>query len=184
MHTFTLGIFPFPARILANMKTFPLLKLTHPAWFLTFCAATMLVPATYLHAASPAPELTPEERAVLAPLQGVFDGIAQHNPSLVRDQLLPGGMATLLRDGKPVQMHFDAFVARFPTTGTAKLAEVIHDPLVRIDDDIAIIWAPYVFTIDGKVDHCGTDIVNLIRLNNRWLISGIADNSRKDCATK
>jgi len=83
-----------------------------------------------------------------------------------------------------VQMHFDAFVARFPTTGTAKLAEVIHDPLVRIDDDIAIIWAPYVFTIDGKVDHCGTDIVNLIRLNNRWLISGIADNSRKDCATK
>jgi Putative lumazine-binding len=123
--------------------------------------------------------LTPEERAVLAPLEKVFDGIAKHDRSLAKEQLLPGGMVTLKRSDRIVQMSFDQFVEHIPATGTEKLEERIHDPLIRIDDDIAIIWAPYVFSIDGKGDHEGTDIVNLVKKDGRWLISGIADNGRK-----
>ena len=127
---------------------------------------------------------TPEEQAVLAPVRAVMDGVAQRSHTKVQEQLLPGGMATLVRDGKPLQLHFDAFVERLPTTGTTKLEERLHDPLVRIDNDIAVVWVPYLFFIDGQVDHCGTDLINLIRRDGRWLISGIADNSRKDCLVK
>lgn len=123
--------------------------------------------------------LTPEERAVLAPLAKVFDGIAKHDRGLVKEQLLPGGMVTLKRSDRIVQMSFDQFVERIPATGKEKLEERIHDPLIRIDDDIAIIWAPYVFLIDGKGDHEGTDSVNLVKKDGRWLIAGIADNGRK-----
>lgn len=139
------------------------------------CAATLS--NTQLYAA------TPEEQAVLAPLQGIFNGIAKHDKGLVREQLLPGGTATLIRNGQIFQLHFDAFVERIPG-GTEHFEERIHDPLVRIDDDIAIIWAPYEFMVEGKLDHCGTDIVNLVRRDGRWLIAGIADNSRKNCASK
>jgi Putative lumazine-binding len=120
---------------------------------------------------------TSEEQAVLAPLQGVFEGIAKHDKAIVRQQLLPGGMATLIRNGQIVQLHFDAFVDRLPA-GTQKLEERIHDPLIRIDNDIAVIWAPYEFLLEGKLDHCGTDLVNLVHRDGRWLISAIGDNSR------
>jgi hypothetical protein len=141
------------------------------------CAILTLAIATPLIAASP------EEQAVLAPLQGVFDGLAKHDQTLLRQQLLPGGMVTLVRNGQILQLHFDAFVERL-SGGTERIEERIHDPLVRIDNDIAIIWAPYEFLREGKVDHCGTDIAHLVRRDGRWLIAGIADNSRQDCQTK
>lgn len=133
---------------------------------------------------APARAATPEEQAVLAPFQAVLDAIGKRDRNLMRDNLLPGGMITLMRDGKPVQLHFDAFIDHIPVTGTQQLAERIHDPLVRIDGDIAMIWAPYEFLIDGKVDHCGTDVANLVRRDGRWLVAGLADNSRKACPAK
>ena len=33
--------------------------------------------------------------------------------------------------------------------------------LVRIDHDLAVVWAPFEFLVDGRVDHCGTDLFNL-----------------------
>lgn len=133
---------------------------------------------------APAHAATPEEKAVLAPFQAVLDAIGKRDRNLMRENLLPGGMITLMRDGKPVQLHFDAFIDHIPVTGTQQLAERIHDPLVRIDGDIAMIWAPYEFLIDGKVDHCGTDVANLVRRDGRWLVAGLADNSRKACPAK
>jgi len=127
---------------------------------------------------------TPEEQAILMPVHKIMDGVAQRNHAMVKEQLLPGGMATLIREGKPLQLHFDAFVERLPTTGATKLEERLYDPLVRIDDDIAVVWVPYKFFIDDKVDHCGTDVFSLIHQDGRWLVSGIADNSRKDCLSK
>ena len=127
---------------------------------------------------------TPEKQAILQSVQKIIDGVAQRNHARVKEQLLPGGMATLIREGKPLQLHFDAFVERLPATGAARLEERLYDPLVRIDDDIAVVWVPYKFFIDDKLDHCGTDLFSLIRRDGRWLVSGIADNSRKDCMSK
>src|SRR5215475_13664923 len=98
---------------------------------------------------------TPEEQAVLAPFQAIFDGMAKHDKNAVREQLLPGGIVTLRRGDQVIQMHFDTFIDHLG--GTDKIEERIHDPQVRIDDDIAIIWAPYEFYLDGKLHHCGTD---------------------------
>ena len=124
---------------------------------------------------------TPEEKAVLAPFLTLLDGIGKRDHEMMRSVLLPGGMITLTRTDKTQQLHYDAFIEHVPTTGTQKLEERIHDPLVKIDDNIAVIWAPYEFLIDGKVDHCGTDIAHLVKQNGKWLIAGIADNGRKEC---
>ena len=122
-----------------------------------------------------------EESAVIAPLQGLLDGLAKRDKAAMSAQLLPGGTATLMRNGKPVQMTFDAFVERLSTPGTDTRVERIYDPLVRIDDNIAIVWARYDFVLNGKVDHCGTDIVNLVRVDGHWLISFMSDTSRVGC---
>lgn len=141
-------------------------------------AAFAMLGVSVAHAA------TPEEQAVIAPFQALLDGIGKRDHEMMREALLPGGMITLKRGDKITQLHFDAFIDHIPTTGNTQLAERIHDPLVRIDDDIAIIWAPYEFLVDGKVDHCGTDIAHLVKHNGKWLVAGIADNQHASCAGK
>lgn len=121
---------------------------------------------------------TAAEEAVFAPLQALLDGLAARDHEAMRRQLLPGGMATLIRDGQVLQMDFDAFVGRLPRSGTSVLAEVIDDAVIHIDENIAVIWASYRFLFDDKLHHSGTNIVSLILQDGKWLISGVADNCR------
>jgi hypothetical protein len=127
---------------------------------------------------------TPEEQAVLAPVKAMFDGMARRDAAAIKEPLLPGGTMVLMRDGKPTQMTFEAFADRVGKPGTTQIEERIHDPLVRIDNDLAMVWAPFEFLVDGKVDHCGTDLFNLVRKDGKWLIASVADTGRKDCAAK
>jgi Domain of unknown function (DUF4440) len=125
-----------------------------------------------------------DEKAVLASFQAVLDGLAKRDKAAILQRLLPGGNATLMRDGKPVQLSFEALADRLSQPGTTTREERIHDALVRIDDNVAIVWAPFEFLIDGKVDHCGRDMAQLVRVDGRWLIAALGDNSRTDCAGK
>jgi Putative lumazine-binding len=127
---------------------------------------------------------TPEEQAVLAPVQAMFEGMAKRDATAIKKPLLPGGTMVLMRDGKPTQMTFEAFADRVGRPGTSHIEERIHDPLVRIDNDLAMVWAPFEFLVDGKVDHCGTDLFNLVQQDGKWLIASVADTGRKDCAAK
>ena len=127
---------------------------------------------------------SPDQKAVLAPVQAMFDGMAKRDAAAIKEPLMPGGTMVLMRDGKPVQMTFDAFAERVGKPGTTQIEERIHDPLVRIDNDLAVVWAPFDFLVNGKVDHCGTDLFNLIRQDGKWLIASVADTGRKDCPAK
>jgi hypothetical protein len=137
-----------------------------------------------LHASMPlSADATKEEQAVMAPINAMFDGMAKRDAAAIKKPLLPGGGMVLMRDGKPTQMTFDAFADAVGKPGK-QIEERIHDPLVRIDNDLAVVWAPFDFLVDGKVDHCGTDLFNLVRADGKWLIASVADTSRKDCAGK
>lgn len=140
-------------------------------------AAVGLLPGS-LHAA------TPEEQAVLAPVNAMFNGMAKRDATAIQQPLLPGGTMVLMRDGKPTQITFEAFAERVGQPGTTKIEERIHDPLVRIDHDLAMVWAPFEFLVDGKVDHCGTDLFNLVRSDGKWLIASVADTGRRDCPAR
>jgi hypothetical protein len=125
-----------------------------------------------------------EGQAVLAPITQLFDGMAQRDAAAIKKPLLSGGMMVLMRDGKPTQMTFEEFANRLGKPGTTQIQERIHDPLVRIDNDLAVVWAPFEFLVDGKVDHCGTDLFNVVRADGQWVIASVADTGRKDCARK
>ena len=147
-------------------------------------AATAQPPAAWgLNRATPAPD-SADEQAVLAPITQLFDGMAKRDAAAIKQPLLTGGGLVLMRDGKPTQMTFDDFATRVGKPGTTHIQERIHDPLVRIDNDLAVVWAPFEFLVDGNVDHCGTDLFNVVRTDGKWVIASIADTGRKDCARK
>lgn len=155
------------------------MKNLHPLLFAAAIAASLLT--------APLPAQTPAEQAVLAPVNAMFDGMTKRDSAIIKDAFIPGATMVLMRDGTPAQMTADAFADRIghpAHPSTAKIEERIHSPLIRIDNDLAVVWAPFDFLIDGKVDHCGTDLFNLVRANGKWLIASIADTGRKDCPAK
>ena len=128
--------------------------------------------------------LSPEEAAVLAPVDAMFQGMTKRDPAAIKAAALPGTIMVLMRDGKPEQMTIEAFADHFGTPSERHMEERIHDPLVRIDHDLAVVWAPFEFLVDGKKDHCGTDLFNVVRTDGKWVIAGIADTGSKGCAGK
>jgi len=125
-----------------------------------------------------------EEESVLAPIHAMFDGMSKRDAAAIKAPTLPGGSMILMRDGKPTQMTFEAFAERVGKPGKAQIEERIHDPLVRIDNDLAVVWAPFDFLVDGKVDHCGTDLFNMVRVDGKWLVASVADTGTKTCPAK
>jgi hypothetical protein len=110
---------------------------------------TLLIAAATLSAA-PLHAATPEEQAVLAPIQAMFDGMAKRDAAAIKEPLLPGGTMVLMRDGKPAQMTFEAFAERVGKPGTTNIEERIHDPLIRIDNDLAMVWHPSTSSSTAK----------------------------------
>ncbi|RHW18262.1 hypothetical protein D1610_07250 [Sphingomonas gilva] len=53
------------------------------------------------------------------------------------------------------------------------------DPHVHVDGDIAMVWTPYVFTLDGKFSHCGTNHFDLVRKDGAWKILNVTWTQRK-----
>ncbi len=125
-----------------------------------------------------------DDQAVLAPIQAMFAGMSARDAAAIKKPTMPGGVMVLMRDGKPMQMTFEDFATRVGKPGKEQIEEKIHDPLIKIDNDLAVVWAPFDFLIDGKVSHCGTDLFNLVRQNGEWLIASVSDTSRSDCAPK
>lgn len=152
-----------PARTLSPSRMLPLL------------AAALLGPAT----AMARPPATPSQ-AALASVQGFFDAMARHDQPGMRAHVLPSGSMALMRHGKPVQLTLGDFIGRLKPDGH-RIEERIRHPLVRVDHDVAIVWAPYRFLLDGKVHHCGTDAFTLVRVDGHWLIASVADTSRETC---
>jgi len=143
---------------------------------------TVLVAASVFCSAMGA--ATPEEDSVLAPIRAMFDGMAKRDAAAIKASAIPGATMVLMRDGKPAQMTIEAFADRVGKPGKTQIEERIHDPLVRIDNDLAVVWAPFDFLADGKVDHCGTDLFNMVRVDGKWLIASVADTGTKNCPAK
>ncbi|HET9183221.1 MAG TPA: nuclear transport factor 2 family protein [Candidatus Angelobacter sp.] len=158
------------------MKTIQFRARSRAILFLVAVTAAVLI--------SPVRATTSDEQAVLAPITAMFAGMTKHDVAAIKKPLLPGGSMVLMRQGKPHQMTFDAFAELVGRPGKGHVEERIHDPLVRTDNDLAVVWAPFEVLVDGKVDSCGTDLFNLVRIDGKWLIAGIADTGRKDCAVK
>jgi ketosteroid isomerase-like protein len=56
--------------------------------------------------------------------------------------------------------------------------ETITDPAIEVDGDIAMVWAPFVVRVNGKVSNCGFDHFDLVRENGAWKVMNLTFSSR------
>lgn len=148
--------------------------------YITAAVLAVLVVGSYAPRAE-ASEMNAQEQAAYRPLQLFLDGLAKRDEALMAAQFTPGFRATLMRERKAQELDRDEFLGRLRKGATQDRQEQVNDPLVKVDDNVAMIWAPYVFYIDGKQHHCGTNVVILVNVDGKWLISAVADTARPTC---
>jgi hypothetical protein len=104
-----------------------------------------------------------DTRAVVDTVQALFDAMT----------LLPDGLFVSVSHGAaPRSTTTRAFLEAL-AAGTSKLHEAFTAPPdVRIDGDLATVWGPYTFTIDGTLSHTGIDALQLVRTPEGWRLTG------------
>ena len=137
-------------------------------------------PATTLAPAQALPPPAAEEQTVLAPITQLFAAFEAGDSAGVLRVVYPDGRVTAvgtLRTGAGLrQESWTQFAARLkPGEG---FQESISDPAIEIDGDIAMVWAPFVVRVGGKVSNCGFDHFDLVRDNGSWKVMNISFSSR------
>ena len=133
--------------------------------------------------ALPAHAQEAERTAVLATVQKVFDAMRTRDTALLRQAFDTSarlaGMST--RGGPPTvrlttPASFGAAITNAPAGDVWN--ERIWDPDVRIDADVAQVWAYYTFHRNKAFSHCGVDAFMLLKVGSEWKITQLADSRR------
>lgn len=134
--------------------------------------------------AVPLPPPSGDEAAVLAPVERLFAGLKSRNSAAILAELRSDGRAVAVMEdaagGPSVKSLSFAEFAGSIKPGAERLEEkFLGRPAIEVDGNIAMVWAPYVFTVDGKVSHCGTNHIGLVRDGGTWKIASIHWTQRK-----
>lgn len=60
-----------------------------------------------------------------------------------------------------------------------KFEEKLLDYIIKVDGNMANVWMPYEFWLNGEFSHCGVNSFQLFNDNGRWKIIYIIDTRRK-----
>ena len=149
---------------------------------LVLALALQVTPVAPIEKGTGLPPPGAEETAVLAPITALTAAISARDAAAVAATLRPDGVAVVANEGADGtrtvhQMSFRDLPAQFQP-GPQRYQERLGTPAIEIDGDIAMVWAPYSFMIDGKIAHCGVDHFGLTRENGAWKIASLAWSSR------
>ncbi len=116
-----------------------------------------------------------DRAAILETVQKFFDSIEFRDKQLLESILVPNSLnisARELDDGEAQinVMSYDEVVSALTRPGR-NAKERSWDETVLIQGNIAVVWTPYDFHVDGVFSHCGIDSFQLIKQDGQWLIS-------------
>lgn len=127
---------------------------------------------------------TSDRDAVLATVQKVFDAMRTRDTALLLSAFdTAGRMVNFSRTGVASLMPPSRFGAAFSNAPAGNVwNERIYDPDVRIDGNVAQVWAYYTFHLNNTFSHCGIDAFMLVKAAV-WRITQIADSRRTEGCT-
>jgi hypothetical protein len=134
--------------------------------------------------AQPLPAPNFDNPSVLAPIHQLFAAFEAGDSAAMLRLVYPYGRVTttgIRPSGSGLrQQSWAEFAQRVTPDG--RFTETISDPAIEVDGDIAMVWAPFVVRVAGKVTNCGFDHFDLVRENGTWKILNLTFSSRtSDC---
>lgn len=137
-----------------------------------------------LAVAAPAARAQDSERAsVLAIVQKMFDAMRTRDTALLNQAFDSTGrlVGVSTRNGPPTvtlttPSQFGAALMRAPAGDVWN--ERIYDPEIKVDGNVAQVWAYYTFHRNATFTHCGVDAFMLVKVGSAWKITQVADTRR------
>lgn len=115
----------------------------------------------------------------------MFDAMRKTDSTALRATFAKGMVLNSIdkaKDGSTVMIteSADEFVKSVGTPHKGIYDERITFSDIKIDGELASVWAPYKFYVGDKFNHCGVDVFQLMKTTAGWKIIYIVDTRRKD----
>ena len=125
-----------------------------------------------------------DEGAIKRTVNNLFDGMKKADTTLIRSAFStePFLQTVLMnKDSKTVVRSevLDSFLVAIGKPHSEIYDERITYDVIRIDGDLAIVWAPYKFYLGDKFSHCGVDSFQLVKIDGEWKIQYLIDTRRR-----
>ena len=126
-----------------------------------------------------------DEQLVKDIVNKLFEGMKKSDSAMMASCFLPSAhLETVLKtkDGntKLVSEELSVFLQSISRPHTEVYDERISFQTVKVDGDLAFVWAPYQFYVGDKFSHCGVDAFCLARIDKQWKIQYLVDTRRRD----
>jgi hypothetical protein len=115
-----------------------------------------------------------EEKAVLAAVQTLFDGMAAHDAAMIKSAMVAEARLIGVRGDQPARNVSRDEFAQSIAANKSRLLERIWEPKVLVRGRIAMVWAEYDFHTDGKFGHCGVDSFLMLKTAEGWKTTEIS----------
>jgi len=129
-----------------------------------------------------------DTKAILATIDALFAAFESGDAAVMLRHVYPDGRVTASGrrgDGTTTlrPQSWTQFAERL--TPQRAFQERIANPVVHVDQDIALVWAPFVVRTGGKVSNCGIDHFDLVRDSGAWKVMNLTFSSRPaGCSAK
>jgi hypothetical protein len=123
------------------------------------------------------------EDTVKMAVSSLFSGMLQADSALVASAFWPEAvLQTILATPQGAMVKTDRVAAFAQSVGRAKpgsLHEKIEFGACHIDGDLASVWTPYQFYLNGTLRHSGVNSFQLVRIRGVWKIQYLIDTRLK-----
>ncbi len=123
--------------------------------------------------------------AVKQTINTMFEAMRKGDSTLLRSTFAKGIVFAGVSNDKNGTAEYgiqnpDYFVKAIGTPHQGVYDERIVFQDIKIDGDLASVWAPYKFYLSDKFSHCGVDVFQIMKTAAGWKIIYIVDTRRKD----
>ena len=125
-----------------------------------------------------------DSSAVALVVNTLFDGMREGDSSKVANTFHPHvKMLTtyIQKDGEAGMQEGKAqeFLTAVGTPHDLIWDERIANLHIQVDDNLAQVWMDYSFYVSNQFSHCGVNAMQLVKLDDRWMIVHLMDTRRK-----
>jgi len=145
--------------------------------------AVVVAAAAMLSAATGERAEAQDAAGALAAVDGIFEGMRTADAAMVRALFAADARFAMVSareaPARVAVQSVNGWLAAIESSG-GSWDEQVYDVEAKVDGNMASVWAPYTFYLDGTISHCGINSIELLHDGAGWKVTQISDTRRQE----